>query len=113
MLNSIFAIAMPGGPELILIFGVVLLIFGGKKIPELMKGVGKGMREFNDAKDNVKRSIEDGMKEPEVKKTEDQKIAEATPPLELDTNGENGALTVEEPKPELPNDKDSNDLPKG
>ena len=46
-------------PEhMILIAFVVLLLFGGKKIPELMKGLGKGVREFNDAKDNVKREIE-------------------------------------------------------
>ena len=55
-------LSMPGGTEWILIIVVVLLMFGGKKIPELMRGVGKGMREFNDAKDNVKSHIEDGMK---------------------------------------------------
>ena len=38
---------------------VVLLLFGGKKIPELMRGLGRGIREFKDAKDNVKREIED------------------------------------------------------
>ena len=50
ILNNIFLISMPGGSEWILIILVVLLMFGGKKIPELMRGVGKGMREFNDAK---------------------------------------------------------------
>jgi len=39
---------MPGGYEWILIVVVVLLLFGGKKIPELMKGLGKGIREFKD-----------------------------------------------------------------
>ena len=58
---------MPGGTEWILIVIVVLLMFGGKKIPELMRGVGKGMREFNDAKNNVKNEIEEGMKEKEVR----------------------------------------------
>jgi sec-independent protein translocase protein TatA len=43
----------------ILIAGVVLLLFGGKKIPELMRGLGRGIREFKDAKDNVQREIED------------------------------------------------------
>jgi sec-independent protein translocase protein TatA len=38
-----------GAMEIILILAVVLLLFGGKKIPELMKGLGKGMREFKDA----------------------------------------------------------------
>ena len=55
-------LSMPGGSEWILIIVVVLLMFGGKKIPELMRGIGKGMREFNDAKDNVKSQIEEGMK---------------------------------------------------
>jgi sec-independent protein translocase protein TatA len=52
-----------GMSELLLIALVVLLLFGGKKIPELMRGLGKGIREFNDAKSNVRREIEDGMKE--------------------------------------------------
>jgi sec-independent protein translocase protein TatA len=52
-----------GMTELLLIALVVLLLFGGKKIPELMKGLGRGIREFNDAKNNVRKEIEDGMKE--------------------------------------------------
>ena len=51
------------GPHIILIALVVLLLFGGKKIPELMRGLGKGIREFKDAKDNVSREIEDHMNE--------------------------------------------------
>jgi sec-independent protein translocase protein TatA len=47
------------GPHIILIALVVLLLFGGKKIPELMRGLGRGIREFKDAKDNVRREIED------------------------------------------------------
>ena len=49
------------GPHIILIALVVLLLFGGKKIPELMRGLGKGIREFKDAKDNVKKEIEDNI----------------------------------------------------
>ena len=48
-----------GTNEIIIILVIVLLLFGGKKIPELMRGLGKGVREFNDAKTNVKREIED------------------------------------------------------
>lgn len=51
------------GPHLILILLVVLLLFGGKKIPELMRGLGRGIREFKDAKDNVQREIEDHVNE--------------------------------------------------
>lgn len=63
VLSNIFLLSMPGGSEWILIIIVVLLMFGGKKIPELMRGIGRGMREFNDAKNNVKTEIEEGMKE--------------------------------------------------
>lgn len=49
MLNSIFLIFGLGGTEMIIILIIVLLLFGGKKIPELMKGLGKGVKEFKDA----------------------------------------------------------------
>jgi sec-independent protein translocase protein TatA len=62
MLTSIFLFGFPGGSEWIIILIGILLFFGGRKIPELMKGLGQGIREFNDAKDKVKDHIEDGMK---------------------------------------------------
>jgi sec-independent protein translocase protein TatA len=52
-----------GFQEILLIAVVVLVLFGGKKIPEFMKGIGKGIREFNDVKDNVKKELEEGMKD--------------------------------------------------
>lgn len=52
-----------GTQEIILILAVVLLLFGGKKIPELMRGLGRGVREFNDAKNNVRDEIKKGMDE--------------------------------------------------
>lgn len=54
-----------GPQEIILILVIVLLLFGGKKIPELMRGLGKGIREFNDAKNNVKKEIEDSASDKE------------------------------------------------
>jgi sec-independent protein translocase protein TatA len=63
MTNQLFLISMPGGSEWILIVIAVLILFGGRKIPEFMKGLGKGMREFNDAKNNVKQEFENGMNE--------------------------------------------------
>lgn len=45
--------AMPGGTELIIILLVVVLLFGGRKIPELMKGIGKGIREYKNGIKNV------------------------------------------------------------
>lgn len=64
-MSNYFLISMPGGSEWILIIVAVLIMFGGKKIPEFMKGIGKGMREFNDAKNSVKQEFENGMSEKE------------------------------------------------
>ena len=66
-MSNLFLLSMPGGGEWLLIFLVVLLLFGGKKFPELMKGIGTGIREFNAAKANVESEIKEGMKEPEKK----------------------------------------------
>lgn len=63
-LESLFLIGNFGTSEMILIVIAILIFFGGKKIPELMKGIGSGVREFNNAKNNVKSQIEDGMREP-------------------------------------------------
>ena len=63
MTNHLFLLSMPGGSEWILIVIAVLVLFGGRKIPEFMRGIGKGIREFNDAKSNVKREIEEGINE--------------------------------------------------
>lgn len=52
-------LGMLGTNEIIIILVIVLLLFGGRKIPELMRGLGKGVREFNDAKNNVKKEIEE------------------------------------------------------
>ena len=45
--------------ELVLILVVVLLLFGGKKIPELMRGLGQGMKEFKNAKDGIEKEGDD------------------------------------------------------
>ncbi|HNY55776.1 MAG: twin-arginine translocase TatA/TatE family subunit [Sphingobacteriales bacterium] len=61
------------GPELWFILAIVVLLFGGKKIPELMRGVGKGIREFNSAKNNLQDEFEKGLKEDESKKLPENK----------------------------------------
>lgn len=65
--NTLMMISMPGGTEWILIILAVLILFGGRKIPEFMRGLGKGIREFNDAKTNVRKEIEEGMNEKDTK----------------------------------------------
>lgn len=54
---------MPNSGELIITLLIIVVLFGGKKIPELAKGLGKGIREFNEAKDGIKSDIEAGIKE--------------------------------------------------
>jgi len=67
---------MPSGIELFIIVAVVVLLFGGKKIPELMKGMGKGIKEF-------KGAIKDD--EPTDMTTNDKKIEEDTASTTADT----------------------------
>lgn len=56
-----------GMPEIILIVLVVLLLFGGKKIPELMKGLGKGVRYFKDGMNDIEKEIKDSPSEDKEK----------------------------------------------
>jgi sec-independent protein translocase protein TatA len=66
-------IAMPGGGEWILIIVGVLLLFGGKKIPELMRGMGKGIREFNDAKNSATSALQDEIAKEPVRSVTEKK----------------------------------------
>jgi len=56
--NISFA-AMPGGWEIVIIALLILLMFGAKKLPELARGLGQGIREFKGAVDGVKNEIEE------------------------------------------------------
>lgn len=57
VLNSNIDI-MLGTPEIVLIVLVVLLLFGGKKIPELMKGLGKGVKSFKDGVNGIEKDLD-------------------------------------------------------
>jgi sec-independent protein translocase protein TatA len=78
------------GPHIILILLVVLLLFGGKKIPELMRGLGRGIREFKDAKDNVAKEIEDHVNEDKKTTTTNQtRTAETSTKVSSDASVHN------------------------
>lgn len=68
MANQLMFLGNLGTPEIILIALCVLLLFGGKKIPELMKGLGKGVRSFKDGINEVEKQIE---ADPDPKKEND------------------------------------------
>jgi sec-independent protein translocase protein TatA len=53
-------IGLPGGPELVVIVLIVLLFFGAKRIPELARGLGRGLHEFRRAADDIKKEIDSG-----------------------------------------------------
>lgn len=89
---------MLGGTEWLVIFFAVLLLFGGQKIPELMRGLGAGIREFNAARSNIEAELREGMREADRKREEERrKLLEAkasenieptTPPTVSDTTVE-------------------------
>ena len=58
------------GPEMLVVFFAILLLFGGKKIPELMRGIGKGIREFNTARSSIEDELKEGMRAEERKEAE-------------------------------------------
>jgi sec-independent protein translocase protein TatA len=58
---------MPNAGELMVTLLIIAVLFGGKKIPELARGLGQGIREFNEAKDGIKDHIEKGMDKEEKK----------------------------------------------
>lgn len=67
-MNSLLALGMPGGWEWIIIILVVLIFFGAKKIPELARGLGRGIREFKDATKEIKKDMDESSRIEEDKK---------------------------------------------
>ncbi|MBT29331.1 MAG: twin-arginine translocase TatA/TatE family subunit [Thalassobius sp.] len=61
-ISAVLLFGMPGGWEMFIIIFVVLLLFGAKKIPELARGLGRGIREFKDATKEIKDEIDEEAK---------------------------------------------------
>ena len=100
-----------GPMDLILIFLVILLLFGGKKLPELARGLGKGIREFKKAKDDISDTMEreaddiardeqqkKAAKEAEIAKIRDEERAKVLAEMQVAAKPEHVSPIASEPK---------------
>jgi sec-independent protein translocase protein TatA len=92
MLLPLIALSMPGSPELIFIFFLCLLLFGAKKLPELARGLGKSIGEFQKAKSEIDREIAKAALPVEIKE-QSNKVAFAS-----ETNGLKTLMSSDELK---------------
>lgn len=67
MTHPLLAFSMPGGPELIFIIVIVLLLFGAKKLPELARGLGQSLGEFKKAREEFEREVHKSAADVEIK----------------------------------------------
>lgn len=113
MFSSVFLFLNIGSQEMIFIFVIALLFFGGKKLPELARGLGKGIRDFKDASENIKRDINDQINDFEKDIDADpSKSKKSTAESDAtQSTGTEESATTDEPKldqsvdiPELPDD---------
>jgi sec-independent protein translocase protein TatA len=93
MLSSVLLFLNIGSGEMVLIVFAALMLFGGKKLPELARGLGKGIRDFKDASEDVKREINNQINNYDDKKTV-EKPAELEAPAEPEHTYEPVAGTV-------------------
>ncbi len=78
MHSSVLAFLNIGSSEMVLIVFVALLLFGGEKLPEIARGLGKGIRDFKDASEGVKREINNQINNFEEKREEEKRVEQAT-----------------------------------
>ncbi len=98
MLSSVFLFLNIGTGEMVLILFAALMLFGGEKLPGLARGLGKGIRDFKDASEDVKREINNQIKNYDEKKSESQ--VNETQLIENTTTHEEVAHAEEEGTPE-------------
>jgi TatA/E family protein of Tat protein translocase len=72
MNTPLFALGMPGGPEIFFLLVLILLVFGAKKIPELARGLGQSLGEFKKARDEFEREIQKTAAVVDVKEAPDK-----------------------------------------
>jgi len=103
MFSSVLLFFEFGAGEIMFIMLVALLLFGGDKLPELARGLGKGIRDFKDASEGVKREITNQIDNFEAKKTQQAEATkEVTPVTESEAPvAENESLVVADEKPKF------------
>jgi sec-independent protein translocase protein TatA len=89
MFSGVLLFLNIGGSEMIFIFIVALFLFGGDKLPEIARGLGKGIRDFKDASEGVKREIHNQINNYEEKRVEEEIVKEAEIQKELPPAVEN------------------------
>ncbi len=72
MITPMFALSMPGWPEIVFILVIVVLLFGAKKLPELARGLGQSLGEFKKARDEFEREIHKSATQLEIKEPADK-----------------------------------------
>jgi sec-independent protein translocase protein TatA len=97
MFSSVLLFLNIGGGEMILIVFVALLLFGGEKLPEIARGLGKGIRDFKDASDGVKREIAN-----QINSYDDKKVDETPSITSTWTHESDNALPEAETQQQLP-----------
>src|SRR6478735_2505604 len=95
MLNTVLLFLNIGSGEMVVIIFAALLLFGGKKLPEIARGLGKGIRDFKDASEDVKREINNQINNYEEKRPE--KVAEVQAAVE-EVKTEDETATEEVPE---------------
>ena len=103
-MNTIAFLQNINGPEILLIFLIVLLLFGAKRLPELFKSFGKSIREFKKAPTEIEEDIRTAMDE-EPKKPSANTADSEQPPMQIEAEGEVEAESVDEPSEEENTDK--------
>src|SRR5450631_749012 len=98
MFSSVLLFLNIGGPEMIVIIFVALLLFGGEKLPEIARGLGKGIRDFKDASEGVKREITNQINNYEEKRAEEPVNAAPVPEARHEIPAIVGALSLEHPE---------------
>lgn len=89
MSGNVFLFLNIGTPEMLFILLAALLLFGGDKLPEVARGLGKGIRQFQDASEEVKREIHKNINEVKanIEESIDQETrVDQTPPIEKDSS---------------------------